>query len=452
MLFISLDKLLVPDSIDSIDGLELRLDLFPSLDFTLIDRFIKTCKKPIMLTLRSVLHGGKFEGERKAFILKLLELKPAFFDLESDMEDEFLGKTLKKYPLTKFILSHHFINHSIAQEDLESIYSHMKKYPAFGYKIAASPSSTNQTLSMLLFSKARDDLSVICMGDCAGFARVLGPIIGNLIDYAALDEESKTAPGQMSLSELVDIYRYPHLNKETVLYGLIGDPIDKSLGHLYHNKVFKEKNLNSVYIKMAVKPEELSSFFPLAQRLGFRGLSVTRPLKETVYPFTQPICSKINAIQAINTLLITKETILSTNTDGKGALDAIEKRVLVKDKILVLIGAGGAAKAIAFEAKLRGARVRILNRTLQRGIDLAFEVGCEFLHKTPENYDIVINCSPDPGEFDYSNIKRTTLVMDVVYNPRQTHFLQRALELGAVVIDGEEMFLNQAQAQTEFWT
>lgn len=452
MLFISLDKLLVPDSIDCIDGIELRVDLFPSLDLALIDRFIKTCKKPVMLTLRSVLHGGKFEGERKAFILKLLELKPAFFDLESDMEDEFLRKTLNKYPLTKFILSHHLIHRSIAQEDLESIYIRMKKYPAFGYKIAAPVSSTNQALSMLLFSRSRSDLSVICMGERGSFARILGPVVRNLIDYASLDEESKTAPGQMSVSELVDIYRYHHLNKETVLYGLIGDPIDKSLGHLYHNNVFKEKNLNGVYVKMNVKPEELPSFFSLAQSLGFRGLSVTRPLKEAAYPLTQPINSQGKAIQAINTLLITKKTILSTNTDGKGALDAIEKRVLVKDKILVLIGAGGVAKAIAFEAKLRGARVHILNRSLQRAIDLAFEVGCEFLHKTAQNYDIVINCSPDPGEFDYSNIKSSTLVMDVVYNPRQTLFLKTALEHGAQIIYGEEMFLNQARAQTEFWT
>ncbi len=450
MLFISLDKLLAPNAIDSIDGIELRLDLFPSLDFTLIDLFIKNSKKPVMLTLRSVLHGGKFEGEREKLLLKLLELKPAFFDLESDIEEEFLSKTLQNYPQIKFILSHHFINQS-TEKDWQDIYLHMKKYPAFGYKIAAFASSTNEALSMLLFAKEKSDLSVICMGKRASFTRVLGPIIENLIDYAALDEESKTAPGQLCVSELVDIYRYHHLNKETVLYGLIGDPVDKSLGHLYHNKVFKEKNINAVYVKMAVKPEELSSFLPLAKSLGFRGLSVTMPLKETAFPLTDPVDSNVKATKAINTLLITKEKILSTNTDGKGALDAIENKLLVKDKILVLIGAGGAAKAIAFEAKLRGAKVQILNRTLQRAVDLALEVGCEFLHKTPQHYDIVINCSPDPGEFDYSEVKSSTLVMDVVYNPRKTPFLQKALELGAEVVYGEEMFFNQARAQTEFW-
>ena len=445
MLFVSLSAPFIPeDVLDKVDGIELRLDLFAHLDLEQVDQFIKTCKKPVMLTLRSVSHEEKL-------ILKLLELHPAFFDLEYDREEAFLQKTLQSHPLTKFILSYHSLDRSLAEEELDSIYSRMKKYPAFGYKIAAFVSSTNEALSMLLFSKTRPNLSVICMGERGSFARVLGPVANNLIDYAALDEESKTAPGQLSVSELVDIYRYPHLNDKTILYGLIGDPVDKSLGHLYHNNVFKEKDLNAVYVKMNVKPEEISCFLPLAQRFGFRGLSVTMPLKEIIYPLTEPVDPKARAIQAINTLLVTKEKILSTNTDGKGALDAIEKKILVKDKILVLIGAGGAAKAIAFEAKSRGAKVWILNRTLQRAIDLAFEVGCEFLNGAPKEYDIVINCSPDPGEFDYSHIKSSTLVMDIVYNPKVTPFLQKASELGAQVVYGEEMFLNQARAQTDFW-
>jgi 3-dehydroquinate dehydratase/shikimate dehydrogenase len=455
MLFVSMDTLTpLGDTLDSIDGIELRLDLFPHIDFPLIGHFIKTSPKPVLLTLRKKSQGGKFEGdekERETLILKLLELHPAFFDLECDMEEEFLQKTLQSYPLTKFILSHHEYRKTLDDTQLEKVYSIMKTYQAFGYKIAVLVSSTIDALRMLLFSKDKLHLSIICIGEKGSFARILGPVVGNLIDYAALNESHKTAPGQLTAHELISIYRYHELTSQTVLYGLIGDPVNKSLGHLYHNKIFKEKNLNAVYVKMTVTPEEIASFLPLATKLGFRGLSVTMPLKEIVYPLTQPIDSKVKTIQAINTLLITKEKILSTNTDGKGALDAIEKKVLVKDKILILIGAGGAAKAIAYEAKSRGAQIWILNRTLQRAIDLALDVGCGFLRSAPKEYDIVINCSPDPGEFDYSYIKSSTLVMDVVYNPRETLFLQRALELGAQVIYGEEMFLNQAQAQTNFW-
>ncbi len=456
MLFISTSSLSIPkDILDSVDGIELRLDLFPSVDLSLLDHFIKTSLKPVMLTLRSKSQGGKFEGSeetRKSFILKLLKLRPSFFDLEWDIGEEFLQETLHEHPDTKFILSHHTQGEFLDEEKLNEIYQQMKTYPAFGYKIALHVSSSSQALQMLLFSQKRPQLSVICMGEIGSFGRILGPVVGNLIDYAALDETSKTAPGQLTVSELIDIYRYPFLNPQTALYGLIGDPVDKSQGHLYHNKVFAQKNQNALYVKMAVKPEELSLFLPLAKELGFRGLSVTMPLKELVFPLTTPINSNVKAIQAINTLLIQKNQILSTNTDGKGALDAIENKLLVKDKILVLIGAGGAARAIAFEAKIRGADVWILNRTVEKAKALAKEVDCNYSTTPPKHCDVVINCSPVPGEFDYSCIKNTTLVMDVVYNPRETPFLQRAAKLGAQIVYGEEMFWNQAAAQTAFWS
>lgn len=455
MLFLSITKPELLQALpNQIDGIEIRLDLFPSWDLDLIKTILVQSTHPVMITLRSPSHGGSFSGseeEREAKLLALLELNPPFIDLEYDMRKDFLEKVLKSYPQTAFILSYH--NFENTPEDLEKLLKTMASYPAYQYKIAAQALSTNDALRMLLFGRKHTQVSVICMGEKGEFARVLGSAAGNTINYASLEKKEETAPGQLSVADLVNIYHFPSLNKETTLYGLIGDPILNSQGHLYHNAVFIKNHLNAVYVKMSVKTEELSTFFPLAKKIGFRGLSVTMPLKEAILPFLDNRDEKVQGIGAANTLLFEKEKLLGTNTDGIGALDAIEKREFVRNKIVILIGAGGAAKAIAFEALARGATVWILNRTVSKAKELATILHCHggSLTDFPSYYDILINCSPDPMPIILSKIRSNALVMDIVYIPRETLFLQEAARLGCRVVYGEEMFLNQAAAQTTFW-
>jgi len=455
MLFLSITR---PESTQRSQNksfaIELRLDLFPRIDLRYLKNLLQNSARPIMLTLRKASQGGKFQGtesEREDLIERLLTLEPPFFDLEYDMSPRFLHRVIKRHPKTKFILSGHHFHQTPA--DLDRIYSSMQEYGAFSYKIAAMAHSTNDALKMLLFMKKHSKTSAICMGEKGKFARVLGPIVGNLIDYASIDSEEQTGPGQLTAHELVDIYHYPSLNGKTSIYGLIGDPVEKSPGHLYHNTVFRERHLNAVYVKMNVKPEELSEFIPLAIAIGIRGLSVTIPLKEKILPFLDEIEPVAKQIGAVNTLLFQNGRIIGTNTDGLGALDAIEKKTLVRGKKVVLLGAGGAARAIAFEAKTRGADVLILNRTVQRAKKLAIDLGCEAggLDEVPNDYDVLINCSPDPMPIDPKKIRPKTLVMDIVYLPRETDFLKEASLKKCQIVYGEEMFLNQAARQTAFW-
>ncbi|HSX37310.1 MAG TPA: shikimate dehydrogenase [Chlamydiales bacterium] len=435
-------------------AIELRLDLFRFVDVENIKNILQDSACPVMLTVRKESQGGKFHGtesEREALIKRLLALEPPFFDLEYDMSPGFLHEIIKKHPKTKFILSYHHFQKT--PTDLDAIYRSMQKYAAFSYKIASMAHSTNDALKMLLFVKKHPKTSVICMGEKGAFARVFGPIAGNLIDYASVDSSVETGPGQLTVSELVDVYRYPALNRHTSIYGLIGDPVDKSPGHLYHNSVFRKRHLNAVYVKMNVKPEELSAFIPLAAAIGIRGLSVTIPLKEKILPFLDEIDPAAKQIGAVNTLLFKKGRIIGTNTDGLGALDAIEKKTSVCGKKVVLLGAGGAARAIAFEAKARGADILVLNRAIQRAKKLAKDLGCEAggLDEVPSDYDILINCSPDPMPIDPKQIRPDTLAMDVVYFPRETDFLKEAALKRCQIVYGEEMFLNQAIRQTAFW-
>lgn len=456
MLFVSIAKPELMQQIPAqVDGVELRLDLFPCIDLEFIHKALQNSAHSMMLTIRKASHGGGFlgsESERETLIKQLLSFEPDFFDLEYDMREGFLDEVSKRYPKTKFILSYH--NFRETPVDLEVLYHLMVRYPAFSYKIAVMTSSTIDALRMLVFSKKHPNVSAICMGEKGQFARVLGPVVGNLINYASFDEKQQIAPGQLTVAELMSIYHYPLLNMQTAIYGLIGNPVINSVGHLYHNDLFRKHHLNAVYVKMTVEPEELTEFVFLSKQLGLQGLSVTMPLKEAVLPFVDEIDPSARQIGAVNTLLFKNEKIFGINTDGIGALDALEQKCFVRGKNVVLIGAGGAARSIAFEAKERGANVLILNRTIQRANKLAVDIeGCSFggLDDLPENYDLLVNCSPDPMPIDPKKINEGTVAMDIVYHPRKTMFLEEASLKKCQIVYGEEMFLNQAARQFSFW-
>ena len=435
-------------------GIELRLDLFPKIDIGYLKHLIETWNGPILLTLRKASQGGGFigsEGERQSLIQKLLSLVPCFFDLEYDMCPIFLHQTIQDHPHTKFILSYH--NFTSIETDVESIYRYMQKYPAFTYKISVLTPSTNDALKMLLSIKKYPRASIICMGPNGSFARVLGPIMGNIVNYASIDAAEQTAPGQLPFSDYMGIYRYGSINANTAIYGLIGDPIENSRGHLYHNEAFAQRGVDALYIKMVVTEEELPEFFQLARALDIRGLSVTSPLKEKVLPFLDELDAHAEGSLAVNTIGFQKGRMIGVNTDGIGALDAIEKQMYVRGKTVVVLGAGGAARAVAFEAHTRGAYVLILNRTLAKAKKLALDIGCKAggLDELPTSYDLLIQCSTDPMPIDPEKIQTGTWAMDLVYCPKETLFLQAACRKQCQIIYGQEMFLNQAALQTSFW-
>jgi shikimate 5-dehydrogenase len=180
---------------------------------------------------------------------------------------------------------------------------------------------------------------------------------------------------------------------------------------------------------MSVLPDELDEFLILSCQLGIKGLSVTIPLKE-----------KILSFPCINTLRF-EDKLYATNTDGLGALDVLGD---VAGKNIVILGAGGTAKAISAEATCKGAYVFILNRSCPQ--KLATLLGCSY--HIPSSYDIVINCTPVAPSFPFLP---NTLAMDVVYFPKVTKFLKEATLAGCHVIYGEEMYRSQALRQTQFW-
>jgi shikimate dehydrogenase len=307
---------------------------------------------------------------------------------------------------------------------------------------------------MLGLMKRNPGVLWVSMGPCATFTRVLAPIFGVPWTYAALEESLATDKGQLTLREMREVYGVHRLTPKTKIYGLIGGCVAQSIGHCVHNAVFRECGVDAVYVKMNVEKEELSRFLNGAAELGIRGLSVTTPLKETVGILPQ--VNRVSCSGAINTLLFRSDGIFGYNTDGQAALDALEaKHGSVHGQKVVVLGAGGAARAIVVEACRRGASVTVLNRNFHRARECIRDAPAErgLLSLLPRlDYDVLIQAtsateSPVPLEA----IRPGVTAMEIITSPQETQFVQFAKQRGSKIVLGGEMFVLQAMGQYAIW-
>ncbi len=430
MRFVSLKRALIPRGVKKA---EFRLDLFERIDLEKIRTVLENKETELLLTLRS----KKMDCEYEEKILELLQLKPHFLDLDAKAPPAFIRKVLKEYPETKLILSLH------TQEPINLIdaYKNLSQYNASFYKIAFFPKTATEALRALLVAKSCPKLHVICMGETMQFARILSPGL----QYVAENKEKRTAEGQLTLEEME---LYLPVNEKTNVYALIGNPVDKSQGHLFHNRAFKAKGINALYLKIGLTQEELPTFFPLARALGFKGFSVTMPLKEAVLPFVTNFDPDAKKIKALNTLLLSETEIYGTNTDAEALVVPIKKRLSLYGKRVILLGAGGGAHAAAYTLTESGATLLILNRRLEKAQKLAELYGARYgTLSDMEDSDVLINCTPSLQPVDLTTISSSTLVMDMNYRSKKTPFLVEAEKRGASIISGEEMFQIQAELQ-----
>jgi shikimate dehydrogenase len=263
------------------------------------------------------------------------------------------------------------------------------------------------------------------------------------------------------------------INGRTRVCAIIGDPVEHSLSPVMHNAAFKELGLNIVYVAFNVTKNGLADAISGARSLGLLGLNVTMPHKNAVIKHLDETDSATKAIGAVNTILNERGKLFGYNTDGKGAMVALQENgVDPEEKKLVLLGAGGAAKAIAFQAAQEAEELVIVNRTAEKAKQLAellhkqfgtkitgTTLSDEVLKKELETADILVNAtsigmhpdinvSPVPAELLHSGL----CVMDIVYNPLETRLLKDAKSVGASVVSGLEMLLYQGAVAFEIWT
>ena len=250
------------------------------------------------------------------------------------------------------------------------------------------------------------------------------------------------------------------------IYGVIGDPIEHSLSPIMHNAAFRQLGINCVYHAFRVTLENVASAILGAKALGFGGLNVTIPLKERVLDVVDadPLAKKIGAVNTIDF----KDGIIGYNTDGVGAKHALEKHGIdVADKRVLLLGSGGAARAIAFQFAKDGATLIIANRTVPRAAKLAQEVrsigdaigtGLDELAMLIKKVDILVNSTSvgmyprmDETLVTADQMHPSLVVFDIVYNPIETRLLREAKKAGALTIDGVDMLVHQGAESFKIW-
>ncbi len=443
--------------------LELRLDYLSSIDIQKISQLRQLTQLPVIFTLRKSSQGGFYpfdETQRINDILQLCALNPDYLDLEYDVSESIFQNIAVRYPKIKLLCSYH--DFSKTPDDLASILTSMHKNHIYTYKIATMAQSTTDALRMLKFirqTQSSTHVTGICMGERGSCTRILSSVMGNIFHYASLDNQQTVAPGQLTVDTLINTYRFKKLNKNTRIYALLGDPVDKSVGHIFHNRAINLLEQNAVYLKLSVSVAELSNVISLCRELPFAGFSITMPLKEKIISYLDETES---SSQAINSIIIQNGKWIGFNTDGKGAVSALIDKTSLSQQTIVILGAGGSAKAIAQAAVQAGAKVIIINRTIDTAQQLAKQLHCEaygleYIARLKQlNYTILINTLPISDHAMQELIKPDYLIpdtfaMDIVYQPIHTSFLKIAAQANCICIPGYEMYINQALLQIQRW-
>lgn len=246
---------------------------------------------------------------------------------------------------------------------------------------------------------------------------------------------------------------------ETQRFGIFGNPVGHSLSPAMQEAAFRDLGMDGVYLPFRVPPERLRDSLAGARAAGFRGLNLTLPLKEAAFRLLRPT-DVAREIRAVNTVDLRGNR--GHNTDGEGALRALLRAgVEPRGRRVLLLGAGGAARAVAHTLARRGARLVVANRSRPRGRALAREIGGEAIPPAalaPEvsRADIVVNATSVGMEggclVRASWLHPGQTVFDLVYRPRETELLRRARRRGARTVEGLEMLVEQGAASFEFWT
>ncbi|MFM7166050.1 MAG: shikimate dehydrogenase [Planctomycetaceae bacterium] len=429
-------------------------------------RLLKDRPTPVVVTCRRKADRGRWFGteeQRLAILREAIIGGAEYVDLEVDV-----AGSIRRYGKTKRIVSYH--NFDETPLELFDIYQRMAKLDPDVIKIVTMANSPGDNVRMLEMVGAAGVPTVgFCMGEMGTISRVLCGRHGSPFTYASFSREREMAPGQLSWAEVRNLFRFDHISERTAVFAVIGDPIAQSKSPLIHNAAYRKLGLNAVYVPIRVPPDQLQESLKELERLRVAGFSVTIPHKEGVLQYAEQLDEATDLMGAANTLFHRDGQWCATNTDAPAAISAIQEGLrkagsipdLAARKVLIL-GAGGAARAVGHGLLQQGAVVTLTNRSRDRGKSLAAELGCQFTsweNRGSEICDVLVNCTSvgmhpnvDESPFEQHWLSDSTLVFDTVYNPEQTLLLKQARDRGCASVSGVEMFIRQAALQFELFT
>jgi 3-dehydroquinate dehydratase/shikimate dehydrogenase len=452
--------------------LELRLDSLPKPAVALpaVREFLAERRDVTAIaTCRRKAFGGSFTGSLASeleVLLKAAEAGCVIVDLEVESAEQ-----AKPAQLTAFrqqlraagaalLVSFHDFTRT---RGLESAADRIAAFEPDFVKVVSTARSLSDNLAVLRLIEDRS-LSAhvigIAMGEEGLISRVLGPRAGAAFTFASFGDGAATAPGQVSARTLLDLYRIEQLDQATRIFGVAGNPIAHSLSPLMHNTAFRRESVNAVMLPLKVRV--LDDLLTVARELPLGGVAVTMPLKQELLPHLanmDPLTARIGACNTLRTGADGK--LYGFNTDVAGVVRPLEKRLRLRGARILVVGAGGAARAAVFGLVEQGAEVFIVNRTHETAVTLARQAKAKSLKQEllkKNHFDVLINTTPcgmvgvkqalpiAPGDLNAS------LVFDMVYNPLETPLLKLARERGLPTISGLEMFVQQGARQFEIWT
>jgi len=416
-------------------------------------------------TCRRTQSGGRFNGtvaEELDILCKAAISGFQIIDISLESAEALKAPEFEKLRSTgvSIMISHHDF---AATKDLDAVYERIRPFAPDFVKIVPTAKTLSDNLTLMRFLERMNESSNIigvCMGEAGIISRVLGVRAGSAFTFAAATAGEETAPGQIAARTLVETYRIDEVDAATKVYGVAGNPIRHSLSPLMLNTAFRRETLNAVYL--ALQTTKVSDLLKLVHEIPIQGLSVTMPLKQDVMAHlerTDPLSAKIGAC---NTILRAQDgKLYGFNTDVAGIISPLERRMSLNGAKVLVLGAGGAARAAVFGLREKGADVFILNRTLETAQKLARQshsktIKKEALPKT--DFEVIVNATPvgmsgnkvapllDAGDL------RAKLVFDLVYNPVETPLLRMARQQNIPIITGIEMFVQQGARQFEIWT
>lgn len=440
---------------------ELRLDWLKRMPE--LQRLLAERPTPVVVTCRRPEETGKWRGneeQRRTLLRQAIVLGAEYIDLEIDVAEE-----IPRYGDTKRIISYH--NFKETPDDLEEIYEEMEKQDADYLKLATMANSPEDNIRLLtLVAQAETPTIAFCMGEMGVPSRILCGKYGSPWTYATFSSERVLAPGQLSFEEMRDVYHYDEIDEHTRVFGVLGDPVGHSYSPILHNAALRHEGINAVYLPLRVPRDILISTLQEFEKLDIEGYSVTIPHKEQVLDFTKRHNPPAKDCGAANTLYSDdRGKWFATNTDYAAALKALNQALELKNpqdlqlanKKVLMLGAGGVAKAIGLAVVRSGAGLTIANRSNKRGKQLAEDLNCQ--HTNWENRgsvyaDILINCTPvgmypdmEETPFAANWLRDGMLVFDTIYNPENTLLLKQAREHECYTLSGLEMFILQAAEQ-----
>lgn len=444
------------DAAEGADLIELRLD---GVDRPDVAGALDGRRRPVLLTCRPAWEGGRFSGAeetRRRILEAAVALGSEFVDVEA--RASFAADLIRARRGRGIVVSAHSFGPFPA--DLRKRWPALKASGAEVAKLAVEVRSLSETLELMALADLPSgepgheaDHVLIAMGPAGVPSRVLAARLRNRWTYAGLG----IAPGQLPPARLLKEFRFNELRRDAAVYGVVGNPVGHSRSPAMHNAGFAHFGLNAVYLPLEARDAE--DFVRFARAIPLAGASITAPFKIALMDEVDELEPLARRVGAINTLVVRGGRWYGANTDVYGFSAPLAGRLAVRGVRATILGAGGAARAVAVALADMGASVTVSARRPDAARTIAELAGGRVGEFPPRggSWDVLVNAIPaGPDAATVSPIGHAPLdgeiVFDLVYAPADTRLLVDARAAGCMTIGGLEMLVAQAERQFQLWT